>query len=370
MNSRERLIKCIKHESVDRVPISTSHLTAYDKKSWANQDPSYHKLMEYIEKYTDCIYPLNPELKNKNLEFEEIKSWDEIPNHYTQRIVHTPGGDLKSLDRWNDDSSTIWKIEYLLKEFDDLEKYFSLPYEPPEIDMTEFYSAQNDLGENGLMEINIGDAFGLICGMFMLEDILMIAVSDPVKLKYYCDQLHERNMNDLKNTLKCGLSDVIITISGPEFATAPLLPPELFRYYVTDNLMEMCREIKAYGVIPRIHCHGRIKNILNQFCMTEAMMLDPIEPCPDGDIDLADVKRICGKQFCLMGNVEMRELECGFTNKARIDRLVKQAMDSAKEGSGYILLPTSFSIVRQLPKSTEENYIQMIDSALEYGRYT
>lgn len=99
-------------------------------------------------------------------------------------------------------------------------------------------------------------------------------------------------------------------------------------------------------------------------------MLEPVEPCPDGDIALSEVKRRYGGKLCLMGNIEMREIENEYVDKARIDMLVREAMDAAKAGSGFMLMPTSFPITIPLPLKTEENYIQMIDSARKYGRYS
>lgn len=53
----------------------------------------------------------------------------------------------------------------------------------------------------------------------------------------------------------------------------------------------------------------------------------------------------------------------------RIDQLVKEAMDSAKDGSGFVFMPTASPINIPLSSRTQENYFQMIESAYRYGRY-
>ena len=98
-----------------------------------------------------------------------------------------------------------------------------------------------------------------------------------------------------------------------------------------------------------------------------AQGLDPIEPPPDGDIELSEVKRRYGDRLCLFGNVELRDLE--HSSRAKVDALVKKAMDEAKEGGGFVLMPTAAPINVPLSRKTEENYLQYIDSGLRYGRY-
>jgi thiazole synthase ThiGH ThiG subunit len=44
-------------------------------------------------------------------------------------------------------------------------------------------------------------------------------------------------------------------------------------------------------------------------------------------------------------------------------------MASAKEGGGYVIMPTAAPINSPLQKKTEENYLRFIDAALEWGRY-
>jgi len=49
--------------------------------------------------------------------------------------------------------------------------------------------------------------------------------------------------------------------------------------------------------------------------------------------------------------------------------MVKKAMVDAKRGSGFILMPTACPINVPLSKITQENYMQMLESAEKYGNY-
>ena len=44
-------------------------------------------------------------------------------------------------------------------------------------------------------------------------------------------------------------------------------------------------------------------------------------------------------------------------------------MASAKEGGGYVIMPTAAPFSSPLPEKTQENYMRYIETAQEYGQY-
>lgn len=368
ITSRERLLRCIRHQPIDRVPISTyDSIGSLDENIWEYKQESYSNLLKVIRERTDIMYTLLPEFIYKPNPMVEIQSWDEGNSHYTRYVYHIKDRNFTELRRVDDGMNTTWTLKHLLEDISDIDMYLSIPYDPPEINMERFFKEKEKLGEKGIMVTYLTDPICLAANLFDMGTFLMHAVTETEKVKYFLDAIHERQMYELRMILKHNVKDVIISICGPEYATPPYLSPDYFYDYVTCYLITMCREIKEAGAIPMIHCHGKIGKILDQFAMTEAELLDPMEPPPDGDIELAEIKRLYGKKFCLVGNIELRELE--YSDKDRIDYLVRNAMEDAMEGSGFILMPTACPINAPLSKKTEENYFQMIESGLKYGVY-
>jgi uroporphyrinogen-III decarboxylase len=367
ITSRERLLRCISHEPIDRVPISTYELVGWNDNAWENNEESYKRLMDTIRDYTDCIYMLNPGEREIPNSVSEIEDWDQGISHFTKKIFHTRKGDLQAQYREDKGVHTVWTTEHLLKDIEDIDTYLEIPYKAPELDMSAFYKEQEKLGDKGLMMISIDDPICLAAELFDMSTFLVYARTETDKIKYFLDAIHERQMFELKNLLKNNVKDIIFRICGPEYATPPYLPPKYFYDFVTCYLIDICKAIKDAGGIPRIHSHGKIGKVIEQFALTEAECLDPIEPKPDGDMELSDVKRLYGDKFCLFGNIELKELET--SGRERIDDLVKQAMGAAKDGSGFVLMPTAAPINVPLSKRAEENYLQMIESALRYGKY-
>jgi len=360
-------VRCIRHEATDRVPISTYELVGWNKNAWENNEPSYSRLMQVIREQTDCIYMLHPEWKSSPLPGMEIQSWREGKSTFTRTTYHTPKGDLTSLHREDDDLHTRWTLEHLLKDIEDIDRYLAIPYEPPELDMRHFLAERKGLGEKGVMMISVDDPVCEAAELFEMGQFLTYAITEEERIRYFLDVIHERQMEYLRKILRYDVRDIIFRICGPEYATPPYLSPQHFRKYVTGYLKKICRTIKEAGGFARVHCHGKIASILDQIVEAGAEALDPIEPPPDGDIEMCDVKNAYGEKLCLFGNIELRELE--HSDRNRIDALVKKAMDEAKDGGGFVLMPTAAPINVPLSKKTEENYLQFIESGLKYGTY-
>lgn len=368
MNSRERLLRCIKGEPIDRVPISTYELCGYNYHSWENHETSYKQLMDLIREKTDCM--LMVDAGQYNPAYEGIvkgESTKEGNKTTSKSWIHTPKGVLTRTYQFIDNVHTSWCTEHLLKTLDDIETYLSIDSEHVVVDFNPVINAQKELGENGIVLVTLGDPICQAADLFSMEDFLVYAMTDTDTIKDFLDELHRRGMKSLKQMLTHNVKDVMFRICGPEYGTPPYLPPYLFEELVTPYLQDMCKVIKEAGGIPRIHSHGKVRHALEQFALTDAMCIDPLEPIPDGDISLKEVKEKYGDRFCLMGNIELKELEHSTTS--RIDALVKEAMDAAKEGGRFILMPTAAPIDVPLRDKTLENYIKFIESGLKYGRY-
>jgi uroporphyrinogen decarboxylase len=192
------------------------------------------------------------------------------------------------------------------------------------------------------------------------------ALTEPEHFKATLDELHRRNMVNLKNMLETQAVD-LYRICGPEYVTPPYLSPKHFEQFVFPYLCDMVALIHEYGSKARIHSHGRIGQVLDMMLDTGADAIDPCEAPPDGDITLADVKKKATGKLCLFGNIQLKLLENGTTDDVRAN--VADCMNAAKDGGGYIIMPTAAPINIPLSPKTAANYQAFIQAALELGRY-
>jgi uroporphyrinogen-III decarboxylase len=129
----------------------------------------------------------------------------------------------------------------------------------------------------------------------------------------------------------------------------------------------MVELIHARGGKTRLHCHGKVGRVLDMICDAGVDGLDPCEPPPDGDIELDEAKRRCvARGVSVWGNLELKLLEQGSPEQVRAE--VRRVMEQAKEGGGFVLMPTAAPINTPLSPKTEANYRAFIEAALEFGK--
>ncbi|MGB9623712.1 MAG: uroporphyrinogen decarboxylase family protein, partial [Phycisphaerae bacterium] len=165
--------------------------------------------------------------------------------------------------------------------------------------------------------------------------------------------------------------DAAIRLWGPEYCGAPLLNPHVFfPRYVIEQDKEATRLIHASGNFSVIHCHGRLRDILDMIGEIGADALEPIETLPmtTADVTLADVKERLGSRMCLMGAVQARTLEAGTPEDIRKE--VRTAIAEGADGGGLVLFPTSSPFMVPLDPKCLANAEAMFLAAHEFGRYS
>ena len=371
MNSRERLLAAIKLEKTDRVPVSTYELVGYNSHAFENKELSYKRLMDTIREKTDCLcmwdMNSNDTIAGTSCP-ERLESVQKRGENYTdtQYTLKTPKGDLTSSRRIYDNVYTSWQYEHFCKNTDDVDKLLSIPFEPVTYDDSDYQRISDEVGDKGIIMSSYGDAVNFT--MFMMEfgDAMIWAMNETEHFAKTTEEMHRRNMINLENMLKTRVVD-FYRICGPEVITPPYLPPSYFSRFVTPYLKEITALIKSYGGLVRIHSHGRIGRVLDDILSCGADALDPCEGPPDGDITLGELKQRTNGELCLFGNLQLKLLEKAKSSEVREE--VKRCMDAAKEGGGYVIMPTAAPINVPLSPQTEENYHVFIETALEYGKY-
>ena len=87
---------------------------------------------------------------------------------------------------------------------------------------------------------------------------------------------------------------------------------------------------------------------------------DPVEPPPQGDMELIDVRRQVGEQIVLFGNIEASELE--LLSPPAFEARVRQALcqGTAGPGRGFVLMPSACPYGRHIPEDVMTNYRTMV----------
>ena len=139
------------------------------------------------------------------------------------------------------------------------------------------------------------------------------------------------------------------------------MSPAQFSEFVTPYLAEVTAGYRALGYYVIKHTDGNIMPILDQLVQTNPHALHSLDP--QGGVDIAEVKRRCGKQVCLIGNVSCSALDTG--TDAEVIASTRYALQHGMPGGGYIF-STSNCIYTGMPLS---RYDLMLKIYREEGIY-
>ncbi|MCX7050007.1 MAG: hypothetical protein NTX50_31550 [Candidatus Sumerlaeota bacterium] len=216
------------------------------------------------------------------------------------------------------------------------------------------------VGEGGIVMMDTPDPLCIVADLFDMGGYTLMAVMRP-DLFHRALEHCARCIQQRVEIFARALPGRLWRIYGPEYASPPYLPPVLFREYVTRYDKPIIEAIHRTGGFARIHCHGRLREILDDIAAMGAAGLDPIEPPPQGDVSLRYVRETYGRQMALFGNLEARDIENLPTEEFERKILQAIAEGTAGEGRGFCLMPSACPYGRRLPPLAMKNYEKMIE---------
>lgn len=328
-------------------------------------DPSWKPLLELAEEQTDIILMRGPVSRKKpeNCESEFITTdeFEKDGSRFTTTRIEVAGRTLTKRSRRDPDVDTVWTIEHLLKDLDDLEAYLQIPDEvfAYDHDVENLFEEDRRIGDRGIVMIDTADPICVAADLFHMEDYILVAHQERSLFHRLLEKcaipLYERTEKVAKE-----FPGHLWRICGPEYATIPYLPPKLFEEYVVPYAGHIVKTIRKYGGFARLHSHGKIRDALPHIVAMGSDATDPIEPPPQGNVLLADVRREYGKDLTLFGNVEVSDIEN--LKPAEFEKLIAQSLEdgTAGEGKGFVLMPTASPYGRQITSRTMTNYETMV----------
>ncbi len=371
MNRRERLLATLNGRPVDRPPVSFYEINGLDEHA-EDKDPfniyshpSWKPLIELARDRTDRIVMRGVGVQNAKpgpmAELTKVETYFQDGSRFVSTTVKAGSRTLKSLTRRDPDVNTVWTLEHLIKDIDDLKAYLDIPADEfcGTLDVSSVLQAEEKLGDTGIVMIDTGDPLCSAAQLFDMADYTIIALTEQ-ELFHRLLQRFAKYLHAKTEAVAEALPGRLWRIYGPEYASAPYLPPDLFRQYVVGYDKPMIDSIQGHGGFARIHSHGNLRNILDHIVSTGASGLDPIEPPNQGDVELEYVRRNYGKQLVLFGNLEITDIESMPTHL--FEGKVRKALEegTAGEGRGFVLMPSACPYGRVLSELALRNYERMI----------
>ncbi|WP_148258379.1 uroporphyrinogen decarboxylase family protein [Mahella australiensis] len=366
LSSRERLTRLFNGQDIDRIPIWLlapyhrlgCYADIYDLEC-------YKPIVDAIDKYCDTFdrrgfnmgfcYNGNPEIKWEHSEE------DNAGNHIIKDILRYKDMSLMKYVSTGKDGT---KVKPLIEDVDELKKIVDIPYVPPSPDVSKFFREQEELGDKGLMMVDIGDPLMPLYNLTSAENFSLWTATDYDKILSFLDAIYDRVLYAYKYLLDRNVGDVFFIV-GAEFAGPPLVSPTKFRDLSVRYVKGIVDLIRGYGKKSIVHYHGNLYKVLAGMKEINPDGLHTIEAPPIGDCTITQAREALGKDMVLIGNIQYDDLVR--KDKDEIEQMIKDAIGEGKSGR-FILSPTAGPYETFINEKTVENYLAFINAGIRYGR--
>jgi len=249
---------------------------------------------------------------------------------------------------------------------EDAARVLSIPYVPPRPDLRPFLETRERLRARCVAQVTFCDPIGLAG---WVDEITMATwtIEQRPLLRQMLDVALERLLDQIRYCLEHDVGPNY-DFNGPEYALPPLMLPRDFEEFVVEYdtlLIDLIHSYPDRWVI--VHSHGRVNRFLERFAALGLDGLNVLEPPPIGDVILAEAKRRIGDRVCLIGNIQYDDLARG--TPEQIEALVRDAIQQAGPGGGFILPPCASPYERPLPPRAAANFIHYLKMGRKYGGY-
>ena len=375
MTRKQRIFAALRREPVAAVPFATYNLHPY-ADSAHRQDPSYHELLDLVENHAGMyckrsLPPVRSAAANpsdasrpaargpQRRYVEQVKQDGQLTVVTT--TLTTPRGDLRSVTvRPADQPAMV--TEHFIKTDDDIDRYLSLPWEPPHYDAAPLRAFADELGDRGVVVVTYSDPMYAAASLFDFGEYCIRYATRPATLRRLVDHLFAQIAEDTRRKAEaCRGLDVVFLTSGPEVATPPMMPPQAFAELVVPYQRKLIETIHAAGHPAMIHCHGRVRDVLEHMIATGVDAIDPIEPPPQGDITLDElVARVDGR-LSLLGHIQDQEFHTA--PPGTMMRHVEEIARVVDGRTGYVMAPTCTPFQHPATPTFLRNYTEWIEAA-------
>ncbi len=397
LSSRERILRTIAGQPVDRVPIWPPipwHPLRPEPApgDWKAQ-PNYRQLIPLVTQFCDPLVILDIPEQNP---IAGLKQWDDydgasegifdrrfflIPPEYIQVCddsirsdgmrcirykIDTPQGRLTATDGIKPGVDTVWELEPLVKDVDDAEKLLSAPYHFAKPDLSAFFADRDRLGHRGVTAIFVTSPMVMVTRVTGLQRFMEWSILERPLVDRLIQTAYERVAERLQYVLDQGVGP-LVRIGGCEQATPPLMSNRFFDEFIVGYEGRLWQMVRGAGQVLWVHCHGKIATVFDRFVAGGVQLLEPVEPPPQGDIELEEAKKraAAGSSMSLMGNIEVSDLEN--SPAGLIEVQVRRVMGQGSRR--HFILGTSAQVVSAISDRLHDNLIRFIETGIKCGSF-
>lgn len=321
MNSRERVISAIKHQSTDRVPYDFRAENATLERIYQSvQYGDLNRLLNDLNVDTRYIDVIMPKEKNYGTFFQ---------NFWGERFIY---------------KQTLWgpvreDIPGALNEaqcMGDLKKF-----DWPTTQIFDYSNINRLCKANNEYALVYGFADiwqrpALVRGM---ENALMDLILNPDWVHFLARKFTEFYKEDYSKAFKESGEriDIFLVISDLGGQNGPIMSLDMFNQFIAPYLKELTDHIHNLGAYVMFHSCGMINMFIERLIEIGIDILDPIQPIGEA-MNPENLSACFGNRICFHGGIDVQNL-LPYGSPEDVKKAVKHYARILGEKGGYISCP-------------------------------
>jgi len=385
MTTRERIIAAIKHEPVDRIPISPR----FNPQNYGYDTCSVHSIVDckkkihHYDPHIPLDYPADLTIFKKVMAeaayMNEVNTIIDIKDERdTIRVTctfETPAGKLKQVKikpkigaPGYGSNPNPHIAEFPIKNKADLEKARYLI--PPEssYSLGDFFELEKLYWDEAVLMPSICGPLSHTGGNFCDMCNLMIAYyEDREFFDRYLEIFSEFSLSQLKWSLERGARHFFLAWFYESLSSG--WSPQIYREVFAPIIKQQADLIHSANGIACFYDDGKLTESLPFIVATGVDCIETCTPAPMGDFDIAQAKSLYGDKVAFKGGIDIVNVIWEGAPEL-IDRTVYEYMKAGSAGSGF-LVGTCDTIRPETPKqNTDAFFIAANKYAKEFAEQT
>jgi len=227
-------------------------------------------------------------------------------------------------------------------------------------------------GDRGISATPLFHPLGRLVRWANMEEVYIWMKTEKKIFHKFLESLNRQVADSVLSLEGEGIRPVFM-VTAHEMLIPPWMGMDAFEELVFPYDKAVNDAVHGIGGRVRAHCHGNSGGYLERFAEMGIDALEPLEPPPYGDNDLADAKGRVGDRMLLSGNIVSQDFLRSSNEQVR--ESVRNAIRAAGPGGGYTLRCTGGNCGTGGTKDLEQlrGFLEKIevylDAALEFGEY-
>lgn len=348
MSGRERLLRSIRREQVDRTAVAPFIHGNFVKAFFG--DPRADLIQGTVDVYRHFGFDLMH--RNVNVRYDEATlqspSWvvrveekREGRATLVTTTITTPERILTQAVR-HEDLSPYHRVkavvEWFIKERADFLQFVKHQPPVPVLGFRDLRRAREILGDQGITAPWVSGVFNTLADYRKLDDLLMDAMMEPEFYDEMAGYFLERQKEHLARAIRAGVD--VLSYAG-NIAGGSLVGPDFFRRHVMAYERQLIEFCQGAGVPVLYHNCGDARSMIDVYNELGPAAYESITEPPYADNDLRDAVARFSKDITLIGNLD----QITFLRTASPDqvrRAVGEKLAIVGDRPGFILGTSDF----------------------------